>query len=78
MSAQPNEEPEQETAETFIVQYRVKSKSSKAWGAWTIHRDYLRAETAAVECGKKRMAARKNVKSDEEWRVLHVTQEVVF
>lgn len=72
------EEAKQESAEAYVVQYRVKSKSSTTWGKWAMWRDYRRPQTAQAECDRKRMVATQHSGAAEEWRVLHVTQEVVY
>ena len=73
--------PEQEKAECWVAQYRVKSKSSTTWGKWATHQDYRTRDAAVRSCDSMRQVAEKfglTRKADEEWRVLHVTQEVVY
>lgn len=70
--------PEQEC---WVVQYRIKSKSKPNWEGtrWVMHHEYFTQEKAVRRCDHMREKAAQRVNDcDEEWRVLHVTQEVVY
>lgn len=75
-------EEERERAECWIVQFRVKGRSQKEWGAWSTGSDYRRKDTAVEQCDMQRQveAGReaKGGTARTEWRVLKVSQEVVY
>ena len=73
---------EQEKAECWVVQYRVRPRNG-VWGAWATGTDYRRKETALKACDDQRaheeaQQAKFGKSAEVEWRVLHVTQEVVY
>lgn len=69
---------EQERAECWIVQYRVRVNDRTPWGSWAVLNtpDNLTETSAKRICHKRR--EQETNRHWREWRVLHVTQEVVY
>jgi hypothetical protein len=72
--------PAQEQASCWISQYRVRPRKGP-WGAWTTDLDYRTAEAAQRRVDGKREDEKQygeKRRAEIEWRVLKVTQEVVY
>lgn len=78
----PHTAPQPDNAECWITQYRVRPRNG-AWGAWATDRDYRAAEPAVRRADAKREAEKGQqdkgqTGAEVAWRVLKVTQEVVY
>lgn len=69
---------ETETKVNHVAQYRVKSHSSNTWGSWVTVEVLPDISSAIGYVTRQREVEENNPRADMEWRVLKVTQEVVY